>query len=330
VPTTSAARDQILQGAYESMSQEQGIRRRVLRAIALNRTPGYHFPGNFIDLSFDRVGTGDTRVSYETGAHCADTHGASDIGSLAVAADFALGTAVRADLDPATRLATVSMTLELAAAPRDGIVRAASRCHGFVGEGDRRIGRSRVLLEDASGEFGHGSGVFMVLKPPAGVALRPVPLRKRGDAEPPVLAERDLAPDELRILRHADEALERAAKTGLPFIRHFWGFLPEAEPDGASCVMPNGPHVGNRVGYVQGGILLGLAAATATAALPGTWVLNTAAAAYISPGEGPALRAQASIVHRGQRVSVIRTEIARSDGRRVLEALSTHLARHTG
>ena len=311
----------------QDLGPEEHIRRRVLRAIALNRTPGYHFPGNFIDLSFDRVASGDTRVSYETGAHCADTHGASDIGSLAVAADFALGTAVRADLDPATRLATVSLTLELAAAPRAGIISAASRCHGFVGEGYGRIGRSRVSIEHGGGELGYGSAAFMVLQPPPDVTLHPVSLRKRGDAEPPVLAERDLAPDELRILRHADEALERAARTAQPFIRHFWGFRPQAARGGASCVMPNGPHVGNRVGYVQGGILLGLAAATATAALPESWMLSAVATAFTRPGEGPALQAQAGVVHQGQRMAVVRTEITRSDGRRALEAMSTHVLR---
>ena len=288
------------------------IRRRVLRAIALNRTPGYHFPGNFIDLSFDRVQSADTRLSYQN-------DDPADIGSLAVLADFALGTSIRADLDPATRLATVSMTLELAAMPRAGLVSAASRCHGFVGEGDGRIGRARVVLEDAGGELGYGSGAFMVLKPPPGVTLHPVPQRKRGDPEPAVLAERDLTPDELAILRRAEQALEWR-----PFLRHFWGFLPEATPSGASCVMPNGPHVGNRVGYVQGGILFALGAATAMAALPETWKLSSLSAAFISPGQGPALKAQASVLHQGQRVSVVRTEIRRSDGRLVLEAMSTH------
>ena len=303
------------------MSPEDHIRRRVLRAIALNRTPGLHFPGNFIELSFDRVDSANTRLSYET-----DPQDPSDIGSLAILADFALGTAVRADLDPATRLATVSMTLELGAAPRAGIVRAASRCHGFVGEGEGRTGRGRVVIEDAGGEVGYGSGVFMVLKPPPQRTLHPVPLRKRGDAGPAPLAERDLAPEELRILRHADQAHEHAAKSGQPFIRHFWGFLPQAARNAASCVMPVGPHVGNRVGYVQGGVLLGLAAVTATAALPETWTLSTIAAAFISPGEGSALKAQANVVHHGRRVSVIRTEITRSDGRRVLEVMSTHAA----
>ena len=300
------------------MSQEEQIRRRVLRAISLNRTPGYHFPGNFIDLSFDRVASDDTRVSYEAGE--------SDIGSLAVLADFALGTAIRADLDPATRLATVSMTLELAAMPRPGTVSAAARCHGFVGEGEGSIGRARVSIEEGGGEIGYGSGAFMVLKPPPNVTLYPVPHRKRGDPEPPVLEARDLAPDELLILRRAEEALQQQKQ---PFLRQFWGFLPEAAPGGAACVMPNGPHVGNRVGYVQGGILFGLAAATATAALPETWRLSLMSAAFISPGDGPALRAQASIVHQGQRSAVIRTELTRSDGRRVLDVMSTHAASTT-
>ena len=304
------------------MTREQRIRQRVLRAIALNRTPGYHFPGNFVDLSFDRVEHASARVSYET-----DAEFASDLGALSILADFALGTAIRTGLHPATRLGTISMTLELARTPHQGIVTADSRCHGFVGAGDSRTGRGRVSIEDGKGEIGYGSGAFMVLQPPPGVELHPVPHRRRGDAEPPVLHEHDLEPDELPILRRADEALERAAKARQPFIRHFWGFLPEAEEGGASCVMPNGPHVGNRVGFVQGGILFGLAAATATAALPESWMLSTVSAAFISPGQGPALNARASVVHQGQRMAVIRTELTRSDGRRVLEAMSTHVAR---
>ena len=62
-------------------------------------------------------------------------------------------------------------------------------------------------------------------------------------------------------------------------------------------------------------------------ALPETWMLSAVAAAFISPGQGPALQAQARVVHQGQRVAVVRTEVTRTDGRRVLEAMSTHLAR---
>ena len=167
----------------------------------------------------------------------------------------------------------------------------------------------------------------MVLNPPPQVTLHPVPRRRRDNAEPPALAERDLTPDELRILRHADEALERSAKSGQPFIRHFWGFLPEAARGSAACVMANGPHLGNRVGSVQGGILLGLGAVTASAALSEDWMPSAISAVFVSPGEGPALKAQANVVHHGQRMSVVRTEIARSDGRQVLEVMSTHAQR---
>ncbi len=296
------------------------MRERVLRAIALNRTPGYHFAGNFVDLSFDRVASDDTRISYDTGPF------GTDIGSLAMAADFALGTAIRAGLDPATRTATVSMSLELMAPLPSGRVSAASRCHGYQGEGYGRIGRARVVIEAGGAEIGYGSGAFMILKPPPNVTMHPVTHRKRGDPDPAPLAEKDLAPDERRIVRHADEALERAARTRQPFIRHFWGYLPERNADGASCVMPNGPHVGNRVGNVQGGIMMGLAAVTAAAALSDAWTLSTISAAFISPGEGPALKAHAKVVHHGQRLSVVRTEVTRSDARRVLEVTSTHLA----
>jgi acyl-coenzyme A thioesterase PaaI-like protein len=303
------------------------IRERVLRAIALNRTPGYHFAGNFVDLSFDRVASEDTRISYETGPHCLDEHGGTDIGSLAMAADFALGTVVRAGLDPATRTATVSMSLEFGAPLPAGIIHAASRSHGYVGEGYGRIGRARVTLAGPAGEIGYGSGAFMVLKPPPHVTMHPVPHRKRGDPEPPALREGELTEDERRILRHADEALERAAKTRQPFIRHFWGFLPQAARGAAAAVMQNGSHVGNRVGDVQGGIMLGLAAVTASAALTEAWMLSSISAAFISPGEGPAIKAQAHVVHHGQRLSVVRTELTRADGRRVLEVMSTHTIR---
>ena len=297
------------------------IRERVLRAIALNRTPGYHFAGNFIDLSFDRVSSGDTRISYESGAL-----GGCDIGSLALAADFALGTAIRADLDRATRTATVSMSLDFGAPLPSGTVRAASRCHGYVGDGYGRIGRARVTLDGPDGEIGYGSGAFMILQPPPNVTMHPVPHRKRGDAEPPLLTEAELAADEQAIVRHADQALERAAKAGQSFSNHFWGYLPQRTKEGALSVMPNGPHVGNRVGNVQGGILMGLAAVTAAAALPENFMLSTLAAAFISPGEGPALEARASAVHKGQRLAVVRTEVLRSDGRRVLDVTSTHVA----
>ena len=307
------------------MKDDHCIRDRVLRALALNRTPGFHFPGNFLELSFDQVAKTQTRLSLEVASHCADAQGEADIAAVAVLADFALGTAIRANLDPATRLGTVSMTLELGAGRRTSPVGATSRFHGFVGHGDGRIGRSRVVLDGPAGEIGTGSGSFMVLKPPPRVELHPPPMRKRGDPAPAALVPGELAPAELRVLQHAEAAAARAGSAGEPFLQHFWGLLPERTADGASCTMANGPHVGNRVGHVQGGVLLALAAATANAGVAPGWILGTISCAFIAPGEGPTLRAHARVVHRGQRLAVLRTEVMREDGRRVLDAISTHL-----
>ena len=307
------------------MKDHLSIRDRVLRALALNRTPGFHFPGNFLELSFDQVAKTQTELSLEVGPHCADAQAEADMAAVAVLADFALGTAIRTNLDPATRLGTVSMTLELGAARRESLVRATSRFHGFVGHGDGRIGRARVVLEGPAGEIGTGSGAFMVLKPPPNVELHPPPMRKRGDPAPPALLPDELTQRELRVLQYAEAAAARAGSAGEPFLQHFWGLLPERETDGASCTMANGPHVGNRVGHVQGGVLLALAAATANAGVAPGWTLGTISSAFIAPGEGATLRAHARLVHRGQRLAVVRTEVMREDGRRVLDAISTHL-----
>jgi len=36
------------------------IRDRVLRGIALNRVPGFHFAGTFLEISYDKVDSADT------------------------------------------------------------------------------------------------------------------------------------------------------------------------------------------------------------------------------------------------------------------------------
>ena len=51
------------------------------------------------------------------------------------------------------------------------------------------------------------------------------------------------------------------------FIERFWESA-EARRGGATCRVKIGAQIGNRVGHVQGGILLGIAQATARRAVP--------------------------------------------------------------
>lgn len=289
----------------------------MLRGIALNRVPGLHFPGNFLDISFDRVARDVSRLSIQPGPWCAEADGQTDLGSLAILADLALAAGIRAQLSRETRLATVSMHLQFTGAPVTGRLEAEGEFQGFFRAAAGRLGMSRVSVAGRAGRVCYGTGTFMALPAPERVKLHPVPHRNRKSPEPRPLGEKDLDENEREILARADAAL---AAPG-PFIRNFWG---------GRATLANGLHAGNRVGHAQGGILVGMAAANAAAALPESWTLSGITALYVSPGEGRRLRAGSTVVHQGRLTAVVRTQITGKNRRRVLEVVTTHAARAVG
>ena len=138
--------------------------------------------------------------------------------------------------------------------------------------------------------------------------------------------EGTLEPHERAILKACDDALARASPHAA-FVQHFWGALPRRTAYGASSRIAIGPHLSNRVGHVQGGILFGIAANTARAAVPEGMMLSNASAWYISPGRGKTLSVRSRVVHAGRSMAVMRTEIKTGAGERVLEAVTHHVAR---
>ena len=88
------------------------IMRQVRRAIALNRSPGWHFCGNFFDVIFNKVQGVDAILTVPAARHNLDSAGHLSVAMVAMLADMGLGNAVRASLDPASRLATVSINLQ--------------------------------------------------------------------------------------------------------------------------------------------------------------------------------------------------------------------------
>lgn len=290
------------------------IRRRVLRGIALNRQPGLHFPGNFLDVSFDKLARRESRLSIAQGPWNTASDGQVDLGSLAILADLGLAACIRMNIGPdglARRLATVSMSLQFTGARRVGLLRATGNFEGFMKDGAGQLGMSRVRVVGDEGLVCYGTGTFMALKPPAGVVLHPVPLRTHRSPDPARLRETDLSAYERTILKAAETALRKKS-----FIEGFWG--------GSRGLMKNGSHTGNRVGHAQGGLLVGLAANAAAKALSHSWKLSGLTALYISPGEGTLLTAKTTIVHQGRLTAVLRTEI--QGRKRVLEVVSTHAA----
>jgi acyl-coenzyme A thioesterase PaaI-like protein len=231
---------------------------------------------------------------------------------------------MRAILEPHQRLATVSMTVELTDAPRTGRLHSSSRFRGFIREGKGRIGKSDVTISNGKQVVCVGTGAFMALDPPADVKLHPVPHRRRDDPPVALLPEKEFTSEEREIARRADAAL---ADPQPSFIERFWGYLPHRTAHGASCKAANGPHIGNRVGHAQGGVLLGLAASTAACALPASWRLSGMSGWFLKPGQGPALTAKASLLHHGRLTALARTQVMDSGENVVIEVMTTHAHR---
>ncbi len=306
------------------------IRAQVLRGIALNREPGYHFAGNFLDLSYDHVGTDYTALSVDVAPHCAEADGQLNLSGFAILADLVMAAAVRAALPSHTRLATVTMNLQFSGAARSGRLSGRGAMHGFVQGAAGRQGMSAVEIRNDAGLVGTGTGTFMVLKPPKGVELHPVPHRRRGE-NPTLDIGNVLRPDEKKVLATADALLAETRKHGGSFIQRFWGVQAKHVAGGVQSTVKNGPHIGNRVGHVQGGILLGLAAENAMAALTPHWALTAISAWYISPGEGRALKIKSRVVHHGRLIAVVQTQVTGkapdNRSRKVLEVMTTHAYR---
>ena len=306
------------------------IRDRVMRAIALNREPGYHFAGNFLDISYDRVTAPEVTLSLMADTHCTDRLGNVDTGVLAFFADLSLAAGVRASLDNIERLATVSLDLRFTGftgLPGRSRLEAIASFEGCRDVGPERLGMSRVTIGAAGRRVCFGTGAFMALRPAKPVGPHPMMKPSTAGLVVPQFAEHELAPDELQILRRAEAAIEAARSGDEAFLAHFWDYRPRRVEGGASSEMHNEPHVRNRVGHVQGGILLGLAAATAAVILPLDWSVAGLSAWYLRAAEGTLLRATSRPIHAGRLTAVIRTQVIGKNRQRVLEVVSSHAAR---
>lgn len=288
----------------------------MLRAIALHRTPGFNFPGHFLDLSYDKVTRDGARLSLVTGPHCADADGQMNIGAVALLADMALASSLRDAVGASARLATVSMSLQFSGAPRLGTIRADASFDGFVAGTSEHQGLARVRVTSGRKVVCTGSGAFMLLGSSA-----PHPLPRRNSARTVELPPVDhLNAVEEAVYRRAREAFDEEG----PFLARFWGYAPVKRKGGASCAAPNGMHVGNRVGHAQGGVTFGMAAITARACLPERWKLVAASAWYVGPGTGSSLRARSRIIHHGALTAVVHTRIVDEHKRGVLECVTSH------
>jgi acyl-coenzyme A thioesterase PaaI-like protein len=308
---------------------DQAIRDRVLHAIARNRIPGLHFAGHFLGLEWRDVTHDAARLTLADGPHCRDADGTMNLVALGILADNVLATPTRTEAVPGARLGTIHLQLQFTGAPVVGDL--SSEAH-LLGRSEGAALQKSVASGTISAHnriVCHVTGEFVLLEAPQGVSLAPLPWQRKDPPRIVPVDTRELDPNERAILAACDAALRKASPQA-SFIQHFWGGLPRPSAQGAGNRAAIGPQIGNRVGHVQGGALLGFAAITARAAAPAAMMLSNLSAWYVSPGRGAALGIRSRVLHAGRTTAVVRTEIKTLAGERVLETVSHHMARTTG
>jgi acyl-coenzyme A thioesterase PaaI-like protein len=305
-----------------SPSDEHDIRQRALRALAGNRNPGYHFAGYFLDLQCRRFDTGAVAFELEPGPHCVDPDGTMNLGALLLLADMALAASTRRYVASSARTATLVLRVEFTGVPARGPLRAEAKSDGFSPHTALPQASCSGTVCAEGVEVVRMSGIWVAPLAPEGRALNPLPWEHTHAATVPALAPAQLDPLEKNVMRRVGQAMREAPHNGFP--RTLWGPAVRHTPRGAASRLVVGLHVGNRVGHVQGGLLLNAALATAIGAVPHHPLLTAASAWFISPGQGKALMSRSTVLQKGRNVAVVRTEVFATGGKRVLEAVSNH------
>lgn len=303
--------------------EKQSIRRRTLAALAGNRAPGFHFAGYFLGLEWPRIDAREATQAMYAGPHCLDVNDQVNPAAVGVMIDGALATAARLGIESGSRLATVNLTLQYTGRPITGALSMDAELDGYYESGAVEHAITRGVMTADGAPVCYGSGTFLLLPPPPGVKLAPLPWQLPDFAPPQPLEARELDAKERGVVRDMEASLARGDDVHA-FMSRFWGVMPKQTSTGAACRVRITPQIGNRVGHVQGGIMLGLAQATASAAVPRHPFVSTISAWYISPGHGKALSVRSKVVHAGRSFAVVKTEIRNADRSLVLEVMSNH------
>lgn len=301
--------------------EDRQIRERVQRALLRTRTPGFHFPGYLLDVRWEAVTPECSRLSMADGPHVRNAKGDVDLLAICVFADVAFGTAMRSRDQTTKRLSTVFIQLQFTGVAARGDLRAETELrHISIDTSLQQRLSSATLFSDA-GPICYGSSAFVSLETPPNVALGPLPWQRTTDAAHQHFDEQDASHAEREAMRRCDQQLASDSDT---FLEQFW--LGPASRDAHNGLdIATGAHTGNRVGHVQGGLLLGIAAWAGSTAAPRGTRLSNVSAWYLSPGRGT-LQTQSEVLHRGRNTALVQSLIQTDTGESVLKAVTQHIS----
>ena len=306
------------------MTTTSALCARVERALVLNRKARLNFPGIFMKLTGRREGDDAMTLEMPDDPTFRNAAGELNWPALGVFLDIVLGAVTRLKAGPAMRPATVRLDVQMTGAPTRGSLSMLAEFVEFS-EGTRvKHAVTRGTIKAGRRVVARATGAFVMFELPPGQTQLVDPWLPEALASAPHEAVE--LEDAERAALEACRRAEAAATDAHPFIDHFWCGVPEAADGEARLAVNITPHLGNRVGHVHGGVLLGLAANVAEAAAPAGMRLSNVCAWFISPGKGERLDVRAQRVQDGRTLSVVRTQIVAADGKLVLEATSQHVA----
>jgi acyl-coenzyme A thioesterase PaaI-like protein len=297
--------------------------RRIERALLTCRVAKLAFPGAFMEIAGRPTGKDSVVVALRDDPVLRDGRGELNICALAALLDAPLGTASDMQTGPRIRPATAHIELQLTGAATQGDVAVEARFVGFSEQSRVRQSLVRADIRAGGNLVGHATGTCVLLDLPPDQPRLPWPWLPE-DFSFESLQGLALDAAEAEGLA-AGVAADSAATAEQPFIDHFWCGIPQARQGGASHRIPVARHLANRGGHVQGGLLLGMAMRVAHAATPVDMRLSNISAYFISPGLGPVLDVESTVIQQGRSLAVVRTSIRAASGKLVLEASSQHV-----
>ena len=301
---------------------ESALCARVAHSLRVNRAAQLNFPGIFMGLTGRQIDGDSIDLEFDDSAWARDARGELNWPTIGVLLDIALGSVTRLKSPVTQRPATVQLQVQMTGVPTDGHVVAHGR---FVEHCERSAVKQALstgTLTCGERVVAYASGAFVMLDLPEGRTQPRDPWLPEGLV---VDADAELDEYELEAVRRCGLA-ERAATAERPFLEHYWCGVPRTREGKARLDVPVGAHLGNRVGHVHGGMLLGMAVQVASAAAPAGMALSNLSAWFVRPGERPRLRVRSAVLQQGRTLAVVRTQITNDDGRLVLEATSQHIA----